>query len=126
MAVEPVLSQTRRLADGPGGRVSGWVLRTWESGGHLSLRCCAVIRRTSGSCGLFELFVSLIIRLGYSALHQAHKDLIYSLTGNERTQQSWRIQGLLALLTGDRADGQPATELNAHKHLSSAPPLLPC
>lgn len=68
---------------------SGWVAWRWESGGHPSLLCCAVIRRPSGSSGLFELYVPLIIHLGCSALGQAHKDLIYSLAGNEGTWRSW-------------------------------------
>lgn len=73
--------------------VGAWVERTWKSGGHPSLRCCAVIRQTSGSCGLFELFVPSIIRLssaGHPGLHQAYKHLIYSLTGDERRRLSWR------------------------------------
>lgn len=68
---------------------TGWVARKCKSGGHPSLLCCAVIRRPSGSSALFELYVPLIIHLGCSALGQAHKDLIYSLAGNERTWRSW-------------------------------------
>lgn len=81
MAGAPALSQA--------GRLTGWVARRWKSGGHPSLLCCAVIRRPSGSSGLFELYVPLIIHLGCSALGQAHKDLIYSLAGNERTWRRW-------------------------------------
>lgn len=68
---------------------TGWVVRRWERGGHPSLLCCTVIRRPSGSSGLFELYVPLIIHLGCSALGQAHKDLIYFLAGNERTWRCW-------------------------------------
>lgn len=84
MADKPAFSQASRLA----GRL-WWVARRWKSGGHPSLLCCAVIRRPSGSSGLFELYVPLIIHLGCSALGQAHKDLIYSLAGNERTWRCW-------------------------------------
>lgn len=77
-------SQGSRLAGRPGG---------WRGGGRVEatrpLLCCAVIRRPSGSSGLFELYVPLIIHLGCSALGQAHKDLIYSLAGNEGTWRSW-------------------------------------
>lgn len=82
----------RRAGIEPGkqaGRQTGWVASTWNCGGHQSLRCCAVIRHPSGSSGLFELYVPLIIHLGCSALRQAHKDLIYSLAGNERTWRRW-------------------------------------
>lgn len=61
----------------------------WTSGGHPSLLCYAVIRSPSGSSGLFELYVPLIIHLGCGALGQAHKELIYSLAGNERTWRHW-------------------------------------
>lgn len=64
---------------------TGWVARRWERLGHPSLPCCVVIRHPLGSSGLFELYVPLIIHLGCSALGQAHKDLIYSLAGNETT-----------------------------------------
>lgn len=82
----------RRAGVQPGkqaGWQTGWVARRWESGGHPSLLCCAVIRRPSGSSGPVELYVPLIIHLGCSALGQAHKDLIYSLAGNERTWRRW-------------------------------------
>lgn len=64
---------------------TGWVAGRWERLGHPSLPCCVVIRHPLGSSGLFELYVPLIIHLGCSALGQAHKDLIYSLAGNETT-----------------------------------------
>lgn len=63
------------------------------SGGHPSLLCCAVIRRPSGSSGLSELYVPLIIHLGCGALGQAHKELIYSLSGNERSWRCWAGSG---------------------------------
>lgn len=102
------------------GRQTGWVANTWNSGGHPSLRCCAVIRRPSGSRGLFELYVPLIIHLGCSALRQAHKDLIYSLAGNERTWRRW---------AGIR-DGQPGCQeielmdgLQCHSTPTTPPPF---
>ena len=51
--------------------------------------CYVVIRRPSGSSGLFELYVPLIIHLRCSALSQAHKGLIYSRAGNERSWRCW-------------------------------------
>jgi len=86
------MSDVRRAGVQPGqqaGWQTGWVARRWKRGGHSSLLCWAVIRRPSGSSGLFELYVPLIIHLGCSALSQAHKDLIYSFTGNERTWRCW-------------------------------------
>lgn len=86
------MTDGRRASILPGkqaGRQTGWAARTWKSGGHPILRRGAVIRCPSGSSGLFELYVPLIIHLGRSALRQAHKDLIYSLAGNERTWRCW-------------------------------------
>lgn len=82
----------RRASILPGkqaGRQTGWVARTWKSGGHPILCRGAVIRCPSGRSGLFELYVPLIIHLGCGALRQAHKDLIYSFAGNERTWRCW-------------------------------------
>lgn len=78
-------SQESRLA----GRLGGWEVRRWERVGHPSPLCCAVIRRPSGSGGLFELYVPLIIHLGRRTLDRAHKDLIYALIGNERSWRCW-------------------------------------
>lgn len=80
MASKMALSQGKQA-----GWQTGWVARRWERLGHPSLPCCVVIRHPLGSSGLFELYVPLIIHLGCSALGQAHKDLIYSLAGNETT-----------------------------------------
>lgn len=71
-------------------REAGW-LADWVGGEEVGEArppvpsCCVVIRHPLGSSGLFELYVPLIIHLGCSALGQAHKDLIYSLAGNETT-----------------------------------------
>lgn len=107
------------------GRVGAWVERTWKSGGHPSFRCCAVIRRTSGSCGLFELFVPSIIRLsstGQPGLHQAYKHLIYSLTGNERSRLSWRGFRVFQL----RWQGTEVMDSRTHLSSSPPPPLPAC
>lgn len=63
---------------------TGRVARRWERGGHPSLLWCTVISHPSQSGGLFELYVPLIIHLGFSVPGQAHKDQIYVPTGNER------------------------------------------
>lgn len=84
MASKPAFSQACRLV----GRLGGW-RGGGRGGGHPSLLCRTVIRRPSGSSGLFELYVPLIIHLGCSALSQAHKELIYFLAGNERTWWCW-------------------------------------
>lgn len=80
----PASSEGWRLARGNrlAGRLGGWC-GDGTGFGHPSLFCLAVIRRPSGSGGLFELYVPLIIHLGRGRLGQAHKDLIYSPAGNE-------------------------------------------
>lgn len=108
---------------------TGWVARRWKSGGHPSLLCCTVIRRPSGSSGLFELYVPLIIHLGCSALGQTHKDLIYSLAGNERTWRCWaesRDCQEIELMDGLQRHSTPTTTPPfSTQHLSSPPlPLL--
>ena len=64
--------------DEQAGWQTGWLVRR-VSVGQPSLLCRAVIRCPLWSGGLFELYVPLIIHLGYSTLGQAHKDLIYCL-----------------------------------------------